>query len=337
MKILVIQTAFLGDVVLATALLEKLHACYPESKLDFLLRKGNESLLVEHPFIRQVLVLNKQEGKLKNQWKLLRHIRRERYDLVVNVHRYLSSGLLTAFSGAKKKVGFAKNPLSGLFSHAFPHHVAQAGEGTHEVARNQQLIAQFTDETPAHPALYPPPAAYEKIRAWQQHPYVCLAPTSVWFSKQLPAAQWEALIGQLPKHVRVYLLGAPSDAALCQGIAERARAGVESLAGQLSLLESAALMQGAQLNYVNDSAPLHLCSALSAPVCAVFCSTVPSFGFSPYTRGFARIVQTEEALSCRPCGLHGFPNCPQGHFRCAAGVTSTALLKAYQEATTTFS
>ena len=90
---------------------------------------------------------------------------------------------------------------------------------------------------------------------------------------------------------------------------------VINLSGQLSLLQSAALMKGAQMNYVNDSGPLHLCSAMDAPVTAFFCSTIPGFGFGPLS-SVKVVLETKEELSCRPCGMHGKSACPLGHFAC---------------------
>jgi ADP-heptose:LPS heptosyltransferase len=71
---LIIQTAFIGDVILATALIEKLHAFFPDAHIDFLLRKGNEGLLVNHPYLREVIVFDKK-NKYSNLWKLLKKIR----------------------------------------------------------------------------------------------------------------------------------------------------------------------------------------------------------------------------------------------------------------------
>ena len=99
-KFLVIQTAFIGDVVLATALLEKLHAYFPEAEIDFLVRKGNEALLAGHPWLHQVLVWDKKQNKLSNLRVMGRRIRREKYDKVINVQRFAATGLLTIFSGA---------------------------------------------------------------------------------------------------------------------------------------------------------------------------------------------------------------------------------------------
>lgn len=332
-KILVIQTAFIGDVILASALLEKLHQYYPEAQIDFLLRKGNDGLFANHPFINQLVVLNKQEGKYKNQLKLIKQIRNEKYDLLINLHRFLSSGLISAFSGARQKIGFDKNPLSFTFSKTFSHVIDEENGSSHEVERNQTLIAEITDNKPAFPKLYPSQDAFEKIKKWQTKPYVCIAPASVWFTKQFPANEWIQLIKAFPEKINIYLLGAPSDAELCNQLIEKSeRQHIESLAGKLTLLDSAALMKGAQLNYVNDSAPLHLCSAMSAPVCAVFCSTIPNFGFGPFTSSFNKIVEYTEQLECRPCGLHGHKACPEGHFKCALGITTNQLLNVYWEA-----
>ena len=85
-------------------------------------------------------------------------------------------------------------------------------------------------------------------------------------------------------------------------------------------------MQNAKMNYVNDSAPLHLASALNAPVTAVFCSTIPNFGFGPLS-DISHIVQVNEKLDCRPCGLHGFKECPEKHFKCALNIKTEELLK----------
>ena len=85
------------------------------------------------------------------------------------------------------------------------------------------------------------------------------------------------------------------------------------MAGRLSFLESAALMKNAEMNYVNDSAPLHMASAMDAPVTAMFCSTVPYFGFTPLSAD-SIVLETWKQLDCRPCGLHGKKVCPKGTF-----------------------
>lgn len=313
-KFLIIQTAFIGDVVLATPLIEKLWRFYPDAEIDFLLRKGNESLLRGNPKVHEVLIWDKKTSKYGNLAALGKRIRSKKYDVLINLQRFASSGLLTTSSGAKEKIGFSKNPFSAMFTKRIPHVIDKK---THEVERNLRLIEHLTDKSFQRPVLYPSQEDYEKAEQYKQGIYYCMAPASVWFTKQFPAEKWVELIDRMNPDHRIYLLGSPADLELCASIqAACIQGNVHVLTGELSLLQSAALMRDARMNYVNDSAPLHLASAMNAPVTAIFCSTIPEFGFGPLS-DHSHIVQIDYPLSCRPCGLHGKKACPEGHFKCA--------------------
>lgn len=335
-RFLIIQTAFIGDVILATALLEQLHQVQPGAVLDVLVRKGNESLLTNHPFVNEVLIWHKKEGKYRDLWRLIQTIRTHRYDAVLNLQRHGSMGLLTALSGAKTTIGFGQNPFARFFSHQVDYRFEP---GVHETERNAAMlyvleetgliqIQSVANEYVARPKLYPSASDYAVAKTYQNRPYVCIAPMSVWFTKQYPAERWVDLIQSLPPGLTMYLLGAPTDTAACEAIRDHTQQEdrVVNLAGKLTLLQSAALQQGAVMNYVNDSAPLHLCSAMNAPTTAIFCGTVPEFGFGPLADE-ARVVQTPEPLDCRPCNLHGRKACPLGHFRCAWGIQVEELVE----------
>ena len=325
-RILIIQTAFIGDVVLATGLVEKLHQYYPDAEIDILVRKGNEGMFQQHPFLHEVLIWQKQQNKYKHLWKLLWQIRQRQYDLVVNVQRFAATGLLTAFSGASVTVGFDKNPFSWLFTRKIKHRISTAAAPLHEYQRNHELIAFCTDDNPAKPKLYPTAADKEKVGPYMNGRYVCIAPASVWFTKQFPAVKWIELIKALPDNLGVYLIGAPGDKQLCdEMIAACPGKAITNLCGQLGFLASAALMKGAVMNYVNDSAPMHFASSVDAPVTAVYCSTIPAFGFGPLSSQ-SHIVEVPTALDCRPCGLHGQKACPKGHFNCAMQIQTGQLL-----------
>ena len=322
-KILIIQTAFIGDVILATALIEKLKSYYPNSKIDFLVRKGNEVILENNSKLNQVLIWNKKQKKYISLIKLIFKIRKQKYDIVINVQRFMSTALITVLSGAPIKSGFRKSPLSLFYQNKAPHHI----DGTHEIERNQKLIEFLTDEKPANPKLYLTDYQYKSVKKYQSKPYICISPGSVWFTKQFPADQWVDLINFISSEYNIYLIGGKEDVKLGNYINEKTNNNkVLSLCGELPLLSSAALMDKAIMNYVNDSAPLHICSSLDAPVTAVYCSTIPKFGFGPIGEN-ASIVETSEALLCRPCGLHGKRECPQKHFKCATTITSDQLLK----------
>ena len=323
-KILVIQTAFIGDVVLATSLIENLHQQFPEVKLDILVRKGNESLFQSHPFLNQVLVWDKKNNKYQNWVGLLFKIRSSQYDVVLNAQRFAATGAWTAFSKAKIKIGFDKNPFSFLFTHVVVHQFSEKGQ--HEIDRNHQLLSSLFVTKVSMPKLYPTASDELAVSSYQQLPYLCIAPASVWFTKQFSIEKWVDLINELPFKGPIYLIGGPDDKLLCDQILQKInRKLVVNLAGRLSFLASAALQKKAVLNYVNDSAPMHFASAVNAPVVAVYCSTLPNFGFGPLSdKSF--IVQTNEALACRPCGIHGKKQCPLKHFDCAKTIKMDQLI-----------
>ena len=330
-KFLVIQTAFIGDVVLATALVEKLAQYYPEAQIDFLVRKGNESLLLHNPHLHKVLIWHKKEAKIKTLIALLLQIRENKYDKVINLQRFFATGLLTAFSGAKESIGFDKNPLSFLFTTKIKHIISNEAGTKHEVERNNDLIRAFTDDGFNRPKMYPAANDVSVIEEYTHEPYVTMTPGSVWFTKKFPIEKWIELIKNFPAGYNIYLLGGRENIAESEHIknsAGNSRAWV--LAGKLSFLQSAALMKSAAMNYVNDSAPLHFASAVNAPVTAVFCSTVPAFGFTPLSdRSY--VIETTEPLNCRPCGLHGYRACPQKHFKCALTIQTNRLIETLQK------
>ena len=329
-RILIIQTASLGDVVLATPLAEKLHAFYPHTRIDFLVKYGNESLLRKHPFIHHVMVWDKTEKKYNHLLELLQLIREEKYDMVVNVQRFASSGFLTAFSGAKRRIGFSKNPFSPFFTKRVKHKIGKGKNNPHEVERNLKLIEHLTDTSFFMPRLYPTQHDDAFVSQFKTSKYITLSPASLWFTKQYPKEKWTEFVAALDDDLRVYFLGSEKDKALSGEIIEQSgHSNSLILCGKLTLLQSAALMRQAVMNYTNDSAPLHLASSVNAPVASVFCSTVPEFGFGPLSDA-SYVIQTNKELRCRPCGLHGKKKCPEKHFDCAYSIDKNQLLVCLQ-------
>lgn len=312
-KFLVIQTAFLGDVILATPLAANLKKKFPESEVHFLVKKGNESLLENHDYIDRVWTFDKSNGKYKQIFALAKSFRAQHFDVIFNLHRFASSGLIAVLSKGEKIYGFKKNPFSFLYTKAYAH---QIGNGEHEVDRNLSVLSELEiSDKLRRPSLFPSQNDFKKIEVYRSASYYCCAPASVWATKQLPKEKWVELLHLLAPKGQIFLLGSPSDRHLCQEIINQSGEKAINLAGELSLLQSAALMKYAQRNFVNDSGPLHLASAVNAPVTAFFCSTIPDFGFGPLSED-SEILETSEQLSCRPCGLHGYKKCPQNHFRC---------------------
>jgi len=325
-RFLIIQTASLGDVILATPLIEKLHHYFPGARIDFLLKDGYQPLLRNHPYISNLIAWDKKEKKYGNLKEIIQFVREQHYDSVINIQRFASSGLITVLSGAKSKIGFRKNPFSVFYSHKVKHVLNEKG-GMHEVDRNLRLIENLTDGKTFPVKLYPTKHDDAKMSQYKTHAYITVSPGSLWFTKTFPEDKWVEFISSVNETMYVYLLGSEQERNLCDRIINQSRrVNCLNLAGKLSFLESAALMKDAQMNYVNDSAPMHLASSVNAPVTAVFCSTVPEFGFGPLSdRSF--IVQTKKELACRPCGIHGRKKCPEHHFDCAYTIDNEQLLE----------
>jgi len=311
-KILIIQTAFIGDVILATPVFSELSRLCPNSKIDVLVRKGNETLLLNNPNINTVFILDKKKNKIAEIFSLIKQIRGNKYDEIINLHRYLSSGILTFLGGAKETTGFNSNPMSFSYSRKINHSL---DANKHEVARNLECIKQYGNSNFGRPSLYPSKLDFENVQVYTREKYFCLAPSSVWYTKMLPLEKWVELIKLLEKKGKVYLLGGSSDFPLCESIIKQSTSkNIANFAGKFSFLESAALMKSAMRNFVNDSGPLHICSAMNAPVTAFFCSTITDFGFGPLSED-AKVIEVGN-LKCRPCGIHGHKVCPLGHFKC---------------------
>ena len=335
----ILQPAFLGDVVLATALAESWHRAYPNHRISMLVRQEAAPLLEGHPFIHEVLVWNR-----RGPWKYVRlawlalQLRRQRPDAVMNIHRYPSMDWVAKATGAPWRSGFAKGGVAtgSPGRHLLPHGL---GDGRHETERNHSLSAgQLGDWNAAldQPQLHPRAADQRAADDWPSGACV-LAPASVWGTKRWPPGHWAQLADALHEKESdrpIILLGGPGDAALLAEIASTCRSARPlQCAGRLGLLGSAALMARASVVVSNDSAPLHMAGAMGTPVVGVFCSTTPRFGFGVLPgmeqKGMARNVEIPtQRLDCKPCGVHGHHTCPQRHFNCAVDLAPAEVLKA---------
>jgi len=327
-NILIIQTASLGDVILSTPLIEKLHHFYPDAGIDFLLKKGYESIFTGHPYLRHIISWDKSHRKYRHLRGLISLVRETNYDAVINLQRFASSGVITAFSGAGQRIGFSKNPFSLLFTKRVKHKIGTSKNNPHEIDRNLKLIEHLTDDTRFPVKLYPSQTDFAKVSQFKTRKYITIAPASLWFTKQYPEEKWiefASILQAEEPNLYLFFLGAGNEKELCERIVQKSgNKNCLNLAGKFSFLESAALMRDAAMNYVNDSAPMHLASSMNAAVTVVYCSTVPEFGFGPLSDE-SYIVQSIEKPSCKPCGLHGFDACPEKHFDCAYKINVNQL------------
>ena len=212
-NVLVIQTAFIGDAILATSVIEKIHQFYPTSNIYFLIRKGNESLFSGHPFLKEVWTIDKKK-KYKSYFDVLLKIRQKKFDLLINLHRYFSTNLIALLSGARLKAGYHKLPFNFFFTSSKKHSI---GDGRHETERNHTLIAFITDSKPARPKLYPAQTDFQFVDTLKSVKYICLFPASLWQTKQWPIQKWVELCNRV-QNFKIYLLGGENDVKVCSEI-----------------------------------------------------------------------------------------------------------------------
>jgi heptosyltransferase-2 len=320
-SVLVVQTAFLGDVVLTTPLLSVLAARY--GPVDVLTTPAAASLLESHPAVAGLMRYDKHESA--RGWRGLRQmgsaLRARHYRSVYLPHRSLRSAVLALWSGAKERVGFAGSAASLTYT----RRVARPRSG-HEVERLLALAAPA--EGPSPPvtlalSLKDHAAAEAWLGARGVGPrFIAMAPGSVWGTKRWP--YYHELASRVDGPIVV--IGGKDDVQLAQGIVQSHGTKVVSAAGQLSLRESAALIHRAKVLVTNDSAPLHLATAVGTPVIALFGPTVPEYGFGPRRPGDLALGHGE--LSCRPCSRHGPQICPLGHHRCMRELSVEVVVNA---------
>lgn len=304
---LVIQTAFLGDVILSTGLLSALAERY--GPVDVVTTPAAAPLLETHPAVRAVVPYDKHgtDRGIDGFFRLVRALKGRGYARAFLPHRSLRSAMLARLAGIPDRIGFAGGPGSWSYTRRIPLPL----EG-HDAERQLALAAGGQR---ARVSLGITGEDREVAGRWLRERgipdgFVALAPGSIWGTKRWPG--YTELTTRIEGPVVV--IGGPGDATLAERVAEAAPGRAHSAAGELSLRATGALLERARVLVTNDSAPLHLAGAVGTPVVALFGPTVPSFGFGP--RGPGDQVVQREGLACRPCSRHGPQVCPLGHHRC---------------------
>lgn len=339
-KILIIQTAFLGDVILTTPLVKATRKLFPEAKLSFLLIPQTKGVFSNNPYLDDIIVYDKKRDgkKLKDFFHLIKKIKQEKFDLALIPHRSLRSALLAYLSKIPKRIGFDRS--EGFF---LSTKKVKYNSLIHEIERNLSLLNQFNLEPlnvePLNtaPELFPSENDTLFIQRFlkdsgidEKGKIVAIAPGSVWQTKRWLAQRFAQVADLLieKENVKIVLVGGKEDKDLCNHIADMMERKPKVTAGKITVLQSAVLISKSKVLLSNDSAPVHIASATRTPTVVIFGSTTPDFGFGPY--GDNNII-IQKKLYCRPCGIHGKKKCPEKHFRCMRDITVEEVLEAVLE------
>lgn len=318
-KILVIQTAFIGDVILTTPLIEYLIREFHEAAIDFLTTPNSANILESNPHISNLIIFDKngRDSGFKGLIRIANILKNKHYDICITPHRSFRSAYLTWRTGAAMRIGFNR----AFWKIAYTH-LVRYERTLNEIERNLSLLAPIGLNKPiTAPVIYSTPEDERKVSRLLDDlnksgskRFFAVAPGSIWPTKRWPEEYFKRFCQVFKgKESIVLLIGGPDDDNLCRRIADREKH-VITLAGQLSLRETYYLLTRCTGILSNDSAPMHLGLAAHIHVFALFGPTVPEFGFAPFGPK-SKIFENQE-LACRPCAIHGGKKCPIKTFDC---------------------
>lgn len=325
-KILLIQTAFLGDAILTTPLIRAVKQIFQNSQLDILVIPETKLIFQDNPHISNILLFDKRRflNRYTSFISTLRVIRNNKYNLIISVHLSFSSSLFFLLSGCNKRLGFPRQKFKNIS--------VDLPKGLPIVKRYLYLMNYFfKDEFSYQTELFWDSELDNKIKNFvrekntEKKKLVGIAPGSVWPTKRWPLKYYAELIKKLNEHdVKCVLVGGKQDQEVCDKIVELTEPENVNTSGQFTILESAALIKELDLLVTNDSAPMHIANAVKTDVIAIFGPTVKRFGFFPF-RSNDEVI--EISLECRPCGKHGGKKCPQRHFKCMKDITPDVVFQ----------
>lgn len=314
-KILVIQTAYLGDAILSTSVIKPLKKLFPKAEIGILAIPETELIFKYNPYIEKLFLFNKRVfvKKIPSFFRIVYQLRHEKYDMAISLQTSLTSSLMMIVSCIPVRIGFARQKMLT--------HPMNIKKGMPITKRFLLLLKAFSEqEFPIETNLYwnkNTELKAEKIITEccsQDRKKVGIAPGSIRATKRWPEEYFTELVKKLEAGgISLFLFGGKEDRALCEEIISKANARAINMAGKLSILESAAMIEKMALLVTNDSAPMHIANAVKTDVVAIFGPTVKKFGFFPY-RQSDKVLEVD--LYCRPCSKHGGQRCPEGHFKC---------------------
>jgi heptosyltransferase-1 len=298
-KILIIKPSSLGDIVHSLPFLNAVRTCFPKTEIHWVIAKGFEGLLEGHPMINRLWIINKDawkkiknvKGTINELKSLFKDLKKEKFDLVVDLQGLLRSGVLTAATGAPVRIGFSEAREG---STVFYTHKVKGGKDIHAVDRYLK-IADFLG-CPSTGVYFPLPL-YSKSSSLTQVPedYAVIVPGARWKTKIWPPEKFGKLSSKLP--LSTLIVGGKGDIDAANEIASLSNGKAISLAGKTDIKELIEIMKAARFVISNDSGPLHIAAALGIPVFAIFGPTDPS-RTGPYGKDHTVI---KEETSCSPC------------------------------------
>jgi len=320
-RTLVIQTAFLGDVILTLPLLRALKKDTPVQFLGVVITPECADVLEGEESIDRVIVYEKRKKTGGSFNKIVKEITGEKFSSAFIPHRSFRSALLAWRAGIKTRVGFSTSPAAWLYTDRVPHHYTLP-----EVQRNLSLLDVCTRDRSIFTEWFAP------VHVKQTHDGVriVISPGTQWKTKMWISERYaEVITFCVSQGWRVDLCGGRNDINVCNEISHSLESPlVANHCGKTTIKEMFDIIGDANAVITNDSAPIHIANECGTPVIGIFGPTVPEFGFAP--RGiYDQVVQTN-GLICRPCMIHGGDVCPLGTHLCMKEISTDQVIEALQ-------
>ncbi|MFH1784225.1 MAG: lipopolysaccharide heptosyltransferase II [bacterium] len=324
-RILIIQTAFLGDVVLTIPLIVSVKKKFPESFLAVMAIPSTKDVLEAHPAIDELIVFDKK-GSEKGLFafiKLIKKIKSKDFDIAILPHRSFKSALMVWLAQIPRRLGFDRSQGSIFLNELVAYDVKK-----HDLERNLDLAKEI-DATTSDKEIFINTDKEDwlvvedilKAEGISSTDVVIgISPGSVWPTKRWLAKRFALLSDRIIKELgaKVVVFGGPKDVMQVEQVMTAMKEKALNLSGRLSLKQLAAFIKRCRVFVTNDSGPMHIAVAGKVPVVAIFGPTTRELGFYPYGDGNTVI---EKNLDCRPCGLHGGRKCKKQTFDCMELIT----------------
>lgn len=340
-NVLLIQTAFIGDVVLTTPMIAAFKKNFPLHKLSVLVKPEAKSILMNNPAIHEIIIIdkkNKHRGFIGMR-NIINDIRKRKFDVLLSPHKSHRTSLLAMRSGIPMRIGYKQ----AGFSRIAYHKRLDRENNMHEIKRLLSFLdrslgcdsSQFSCQLNIFTTSDSQKNAKRILRDLDCISPILIAPSSVWATKRWTAFGFANLCRLLIKkyNKKILLVGSHTDSEIADDVlylirkfqTERNSRMVHNICGKTNLPELYDIMQTSSFIVSNDSAPVHFACAARLPVIAIFGATSPSLGYGPITKN--SIIAQLENLGCRPCGTHGSHQCPQKHFRCMKDISADMVME----------
>ena len=331
-KILVVQTAFIGDAILTLPMIQKLFELFHNPEIDVVAIPSTSEIFSASPFVHDVIIYDKKNEKsILSLIKLSKKLKQKMYSRIYSPHRSFRTSLLILYANVKKTYGFSNSSLKHVYKNLIkyiPEH--------HEIQRNLDLIGfnYVSDEWKISPLINVSKPADKKVDIYianlkTKNKFIAIAPGSIWNTKKYPTKYFEEIIKYLlVNSYNILLIGSELEKNVCEDIASK-YSNVFSTAGKFTILESIGLLKRTELLICNDSAPTHMGMCANIPVLTLYCSTSPKFGFSPYNNKSSFL--SYDNLNCKPCGIHGKIECPLKTFECGYKLVPEVVISKLEE------